>query len=174
MKVKGPNITLRDMEKSDIANKVKWFNDPVVNKTLLMDGPLDLQKSFEWFDKSRSDRSRSDFVIETNDGLPLGNISLVHISEIHKTAEIYIVIGQKEYWGKGIMLEAERLIIEWAFNSLKLEKIRADAVANNIASIITMKKLGFQIEGTLRKERYQNGRRIDVLRLGLLKEDFKK
>jgi diamine N-acetyltransferase len=161
------------MEKADVAHKVKWFNDPDVNKTLFVDEKLELDKSIEWFERTRNDASRRDFIIETSEGKPIGIIALVHISDVHRTAEIYIVIGEKDYWGKGVMLEAESLLIDWAFNSLKLEKIWADAVENNIASIITMKKLGFQIEGTLRKERFLRGRRIDVIRLGLLKEEFK-
>jgi len=44
------------------------------------------------------------------------------------------------------MLEAEGLLIEWGFNFLKFEKIWADAMVNNIASIITMKKLGFKLK----------------------------
>lgn len=121
----------------------------------------------------RKAHNRRYFVIETREGKPIGIIALVHINTVHGTAEIYIVISQKEFWGKGVMLEAESLLIDWAFNFLKLEKIWADAVENNIASIITMKKLSFQIEGMLRKERFLRGRRIDVIRLGLLKEEFK-
>jgi len=173
MRIQGQKVTLRDMEKADVAHKVKWFNDPDVNKTLLVEEKLELDKSLEWFERTRNDASRRDFVIETREGKPIGIIALVHISDVHRTAEIYIVIGEKDYWGKGVMLEAERLLIGWAFNSLKLEKIWADAVENNIASIITMKKLGFQIEGTLRRERFLRGRRIDVIKLGLLKEEFK-
>ena len=161
------------MERADVENKVKWFNDPDINKTLLMEEKLDLDKSLEWFERTRNDSSRRDFAIESRQGRPIGIISLVHISDVNRTAEIYIVIGEKDYWGKGVMLEAECLLIDWAFNSLKLEKIWADAVVNNTASIITMKKIGFQIEGTLRKERFLRGQRIDVIRLGLLKEEFK-
>ena len=161
------------MEKGDVALKVKWFNDPEVNKTLLVEEKLEMDKSLEWFERTRNDNSRRDFTIQTAEGGPIGIIALVHISDVHKTAEIYIVIGEKDFWGKGVMLEAESLLINWAFKSLNLEKIWADAVEDNIASIITMKKLGFQIEGTLRKERFLRGRRIDVIRLGLLKEDFK-
>lgn len=173
MRIQGQKVVLRDMEEGDVALKVKWFNDPDVNKTLLVEEKLELDKSLEWFGLTRNEGSRRDFTIETAEGRPIGIIALVHISDVHKTAEIYIVIGEKDCWGKGIMLEAESLLIDWAFNSLKLEKIWADAVEDNIASIITMKKLGFQIEGTLRKERFLRGRRIDVIRLGLLREDFK-
>jgi RimJ/RimL family protein N-acetyltransferase len=173
MRIEGQKIMLRDMEKRDVALKVKWFNDPDVNKTLLVEEKLELDKSIEWFERTRNDASRRDFVIETAEGKPIGIIALVHISDAHKTAEIYIVIGEKDYWGKGVMLEAESLLIGWAFNFLKLEKIWADVYPNNIASIVTMKKLGFQIEGTLRREKKIRGLRIDVIRVGLLREEFK-
>ena len=172
MKIQGQTITLREMERSDVVNKVNWFNDPEVNKLLLLNEKLDIPKSLEWFENSRSDQSRRDFVIETIDGTPIGNISLVHINDVHKTAEIYIVIGRKEFWGKGIMLEAEGLLIEWAFDFLKFEKIWADAMVNNIASIITMKKLGFKLEAALLKERFVREQWIDIFRFGLLKEEF--
>ena len=160
------------MEKEDVPHKVKWFNDPDVNKTLFVDDKLDLDKSIEWFERTKDDDSRRDFIIENAQAEPIGVVSLVHINKVHATAEIYIVIGEKDHWGKGVMLEAESLIIGWAFQTLKLEKIYADSFASNIASIITMKKIGFKIEGTLRKERLQQGRRVDIIRLGLLKEEF--
>ncbi len=173
MRIQGPKIALRDMGKADVANKVKWFNDPDVNKTLFIEEKLELDKSLEWFERTKNDASRRDFVIETAEGKPIGVISLVHISDAHKSSEIYIAVGEKDYWGKGVMLEAEWLLIDWAFNSLKLEKIWAESFINNIASIITMKKLGFQLEGTLREEKRFRGQRMDILRFGLLKQDFK-
>jgi len=100
MKIQGQTITLREMERSDVVNKVNWFNDPEVNRLLLLNEKLDIPKSLEWFENSRSDPSRRDFVIEALDGAPIGNISLVHINDVHKTAEIYIVIGRKDFWGK--------------------------------------------------------------------------
>ena len=45
--------------------------------------------------------------------------------------------------------------------------------SNNVASIITMKKIGFKIEGTLREEKYMNGKYIDIVRVGLLRDEFK-
>ena len=104
---------------------------------------------------------------------PVGLISLVNIDVAQKTAEIVIVIGDNNYWGKSVMLHAESLLIQWAFESLRLEKIWAQTRPENIASLITMKKLGFKIEGTLRQEKIIAGRRIDIVHLGLLPKEFK-
>jgi RimJ/RimL family protein N-acetyltransferase len=169
----GDHIVLRPLNKADIENRVRWFNDPDVRKTLIISERFELEKTIRWFEKIQTDDSRVELIIETPQKTAVGVIGLASISRTHRTAEIYLVIGQKEFWGKGVMLEAECLLIDWAFNSLGLEKIWGETRTDNIASVITMKKLGFQIEGTLRCEKIVDDRRIDVLRLGLLKNDFK-
>ncbi|MGD1041776.1 MAG: GNAT family protein [Sedimentisphaerales bacterium] len=171
--ITGDHIVLRPLNKADIENRVRWFNDPDVRKTLIISDRFELDKTIRWFDKTQHDNSRVEFAIETTEKIPVGVIGLAGIDSTHRTAEIYIVIGQKEFWGKGVMLEAECLLIDWAFKSLGLEKIWAQTRPDNIASLITMKKIGFQIEGTLRNEKIVNGQRTTVLHLGLLREDFK-
>lgn len=171
--IAGDRIVLRPLNKADIENRVRWFNDSDVRKTLILSERFELEKTIRWFEKLQADNSRAEFVIETPQKTTVGIIGLAGIDSTHRTAEIYLVIGQKEFWGKGIMLEAECLLIDWAFNSLGLEKIWAEARPENIASVITMKKIGFHIEGTLRSEKVIDGKRVDILRLGLLKNDFK-
>ncbi len=169
----GDKVRLRPMEESVLALKVQWYNDPEIRKTLILDEKLELERTRRWFERIRRDPARLDLVIETPEGVPIGLIGLLNIDLNHKTAEIIVVIGEKDCWGKGIMYEAESLLIEWAFNMFGLEKIWALARTENLASLITMKKLGFQIEGTLRQEVLLNDGRIDVLRLGLVKNEFK-
>jgi RimJ/RimL family protein N-acetyltransferase len=171
--IKSDVTVLRPLGRADIENRVRWFNDADVRKTLIISERYELEKTIRWFEKMQADDCRAEFVIETAEKIPVGIVGLAGIDSTHRTAEIYIVIGQKEFWGKGVMLEAERLLIDWAFNSLGLEKIWAQTRPDNIASLITMKKIGFQIEGTLRNEKIVNGQRTTVLHLGLLREDFK-
>jgi RimJ/RimL family protein N-acetyltransferase len=172
-KITGDHIILRPLEKADLENRVRWFNDPDVRRTLVLTERFELEKTIRWFERVQADDSRVEFVIETPQKTAIGVIGLRGIDTVHQTAEIYIIIGQKEFWGKGVMFEAECLLIDWAFNCLGLEKIWADALTDNIASIITMKKIGFQIEGTLRCEKVVDRRRVDIIRAGLLKDEFK-
>jgi RimJ/RimL family protein N-acetyltransferase len=172
-KITGDHVVLRPLIKADIENRVKWFNDPDVRKSLIVSEQFELEKTIRWFEKIQANDSRVEFVIETSQKKTVGVVGLAGIDSTHRTAEIYIVIGEKEFWGKSVMLEAECLLIDWAFNSLDLEKIWAESRPENIASLITMKKIGFQVEGTLRNEKIVNGQRTTVLRLGLLREDFK-
>jgi len=132
-----------------------------------------LDKTLQWFETIKDSDSRLDLMIQADITEPVGLISLVNIDVAQKTAEIVIVIGDNNYWGKSVMLHAESLLIQWAFESLRLEKIWAQTRPENIASLITMKKLGFKIEGTLRQEKIIAGRRIDIVHLGLLPKEFK-
>ena len=172
MKLTGKTINLRRLEKADLVLKIRWYNDPQVNQFLLLDERLVLDKTLKWFDTISQDQSRADLIIENSDSKPIGITGLVNIDNVNRTAESIIVIGETDYWGQGVMVEALELLLTWSFGKLNLDKIWAIALPTNIASIITMKKLGYQIEGTLREEKYVNGKRIDILLLGLLRKDF--
>jgi RimJ/RimL family protein N-acetyltransferase len=169
----GFGLCLRSMTESDLGLKVAWFNDPQIRQSLIIDEILEPEKTLHWFRAVKDSPTRLDLMIEAGLSGPVGLISLVNMELKHQTAEIVLVIGKTEFWGKGVMLHAESLLIGWAFSTLKIEKIWAQTRPENIASLITMKKLGFQIEGTLRKEKLIGGRRIDIVQLGLLPKEFK-
>jgi len=173
MEIVGTTIRLRPLEKRDIELKVRWYNDPAVNKTLILNEELELEKSQEWFDKAVQDDSRRDLVIETKDGKPIGLTGLREIDQLHGTAECFCVIGDKSFWGKGIGTQVHSMLINWAFDELNLHKIWAVVYTNNAAVLRLVEKLGFEIEGTLREEKYIGGKRIDLLRIGVLRNEFK-
>ncbi len=173
MEIVGATIRLRPLEKRDIELKVKWYNDPQVNKTLILNEELELAKSLEWFDKAVCNDSRRDFIIETKDGEAVGLIGLLRIDRLHGTAECFCVIGRKEFWGKGIGTQAHSLLIQWAFDELNLHKIWAVVYTNNAAVLKIIEKLGFKVEGTLREEKYIGGKRINLFRIGVLRNEFK-
>lgn len=172
MRIVGNRVVLREATRDDMANKVRWFNDPKVSKTLLLEENLDLEKTLEWFDRHKEDNSRHDLVIETKEAEPIGITGLLHIDPVHKTAECFCVIGEKAYWGKGLGTEVHAALIDWGFKHLGLHKIWADIRAENIAIIKVIERLGFKIEGTLREEKCIGQKRIDVVRIGLLRDEF--
>jgi ribosomal-protein-alanine N-acetyltransferase len=172
MKIEGRGVVLRDVQKADMEYKVRWFNDLQVNRTLLLEDNLDLEETLKWFDEHGDDDSRREFIIESKQGKQIGITGLVHINYKHGTAECYCVIGEKTYWGKGIGTEVHTLLIDWGFKNLGLHKIWADIRAENVAIIKVIEKLGFKVEGTLREEKYIKCKRIDVVRIGLLRDEF--
>ncbi len=169
---RGTKIQLRNIEKSDLTLKIKWYNDPEVNKTLVLPELLELQKTYEWFDRLQKDNRRQEWVIETHEGKPLGIIGIKKLNRQNRSGHLYIVIGEKDYWGKGIGFEAEVLAIHYCFKHFNLHKVTGTALPNNPGSIAVTRKVGFHHEGTLRDDYYAHGRYYDVHIYSLLYDEF--
>ncbi len=173
----GERLYLRSLEESDIGEEyLGWLNDVEVTRYLetgnFPSTPHTILKYVEHFQNSTTDLLFA--IIDRETEQHIGNVTLNRISWIHRTADTGLMIGRKEFWGRGYAFEAWHLLVEYAFQRLGLRKIIAGAVADNIASIVTLEKLGFKIEGTFRKEYLVDGEYQDAVRLGLLREDFYK
>ena len=70
----------------------------------------------------------------------IGNIELNEIDNQKLTANITYVIGEREYWGKGIASYSINQILEKAKKEFALKKICAGCASKNIASIKVLKK----------------------------------
>ena len=152
--------------------KVKWYNDPKVRKTLVIDEVFELEKTVAWFKGLAANDLRIDFIIESLEGDPIGITGLIDIDRKNKTAQCYCVIGEKDHWGKGLGTEIHSVLFQWGFETFDIEKIWAHIRTNNPAIFRVVEKLGFQIEGTLRQDTIVDGQRIDLYHIGLLRDEF--
>lgn len=149
-------ISLRRFERRDIPRKVEWINDPANNRYLHYDLPLTVEKTERWFDSHRGDTTRYDAVIEA-DGVPVGLIGLLSIDRKNAKAEYYIVIGDSAYKGKGVAKEASRLILRYAFDDLKLNRVYLYTETGNLTSQKLYETVGFEKEGVLRQDVFSRG-----------------
>jgi RimJ/RimL family protein N-acetyltransferase len=78
----------------------------------------------------------------------------------------------RPYWGQGIMTDAVRVYVRYAFTELNLLKLTAHVFAGNLASARVLEKNSFKLEGKLRQHFLKDGRLLDALSYGLLKEDW--
>jgi RimJ/RimL family protein N-acetyltransferase len=78
----------------------------------------------------------------------------------------------EDYWGRGIMTEAVRLGVAYAFNTFDIHRIQAWAYAWNPASRRVLEKAGFTLEGCARKEVFKDGAFVDRWLFGLLREEW--
>ncbi|MCS6802858.1 MAG: GNAT family protein [Chloroflexota bacterium] len=174
--LRGERIYLRPLEVTDAtAEYVRWLNDPEVTRYLEAGKyPATRESVRDYIRSFQGSRTSLAFaIIDRATGRHIGNVTLNHIDPIHRTADTGIMIGCKEFWGRGIAYEAWSLLIRYAFDRLNLRKIVAGAVVENRASIRTLEKLGFRIEGTFREEKWVDGRYVDTVRLGLFREEFR-
>jgi len=79
----------------------------------------------------------------------------------------------RAHWGKGIMPEAIRAIIEFGFQRMGLKRIEADASADNARSVRVLEKLGFQREGVQHEQFYEESESGDLILFSLLRRDYR-
>ncbi len=171
----GRKLYLCCLEASEVGEEyVRWLNDYEVTRYMASGRfPSTLASVREYIERFQGSSTDIIFaIIDQKTEKHVGNVTLNSINWIHRTADTGLMLGQKEFWGKGYAFEAWRLLIEYAFQRLGLRKIVAGAVAENVASIVVLTKLGFKVEGTLRQEFFLDGEYRDGVRLGLLREEY--
>jgi RimJ/RimL family protein N-acetyltransferase len=177
--LKGKSVQLRPIQKTDIAYFLVWLNDPDVTQYLVMHLPLTEIAEQKYLDDLAINRAATDavFVIEAIEGekkIVIGNLGLHHINGKDQSAALGIVIGDKQYWGKGCGSEAVKLIIRYGFEQLNLHRIASSAWAFNERSIKMHLRAGFKEEGRRKEAVFKNGAFHDEVEFGLLRENWKK
>lgn len=86
-------------------------------------------------------------------------------------AEIMCMLA-RACWRQGIMTEASRAVIRYAFCEMGLNRIQSRIYSENIASLRLHQKLGFRVIGVIPEFGYYRGAYWDRVELSLLKSEF--
>lgn len=164
-------VSIRKFEAYDIPNKVRWINDPRNNVFLHYDLPLEIPKTKIWFENNKNRTDRYDAVIEA-DGKPVGLIGLLSIDHKNKKAEYYVTIGERDYLGKGVARRASKLLLEYAFSGLGLNRVYLYVETENTSAVRSYEGIGFKREGVLKNDLFSKGRYVDRYVYGMIKKDF--
>ncbi|MFI6982818.1 GNAT family N-acetyltransferase [Embleya sp. NPDC050154] len=76
-------------------------------------------------------------------------------------------------WGHGYATEAAHALLQWAFDTLDLNRVQAETDTRNVASARVLEKIGFVREGTLREECIVNGEVSDTWVFGLIRREWR-
>ena len=99
----------------------------------------------------------------------VGGIGVFRKDNVHRlTAEMGYYVAE-EYWGKGVMTEAIKLICSFIFNNTDIVRIFAVPYSSNFASCRVLEKNGFVCEGILRKNAIKNDQIVDMKMYALIK-----
>lgn len=106
-----------------------------------------------------------------SDGAFVGWCGLSGWNPEYRSASLGYVLGDA-MWGHGYATEAAHALLRWAFDTLDLNRVQAEADTRNEASARVLEKLGFVREGTLREDCVVNGVVSDSWVYGLLKREW--
>jgi RimJ/RimL family protein N-acetyltransferase len=102
----------------------------------------------------------------------IGDIGLEPVKNSHGDAFVGIGIGERACWGKGYGSDAMRVILRYAFTELNLHRVTLDVFEYNPRAIRSYEKVGFKHEGRARGVLHRDGRRWDLIFMGILREEW--
>ncbi len=171
--LEGNSICLRPLMETDVlGNYSFWLNDAeIVQYNSHGRFPMTIPMLKAFVESSQQSRSAIILaIVDKESGMHIGNISLQAINWVDRNAEIAFLLGEKSFWGKGVMLEAGNLIIKHGFNTLNLHRIYCGTSSENLGMQKLAKKLGMNEEGIRKEAIYNNGVYHDIMEYGILKK----
>ena len=164
-------MIIRRLEKGDLETRVEWMNNPLIYSSMHFEVPILMERTLQWYESNLTNDKRFDVtVLEDGEIVAFGGFTSIN-REIGK-AETYLFASPFQLH-KGIGTRAKKLICEFGFKDLGLNKIYFITNEDNYASIRVNEKCGFKLEGRLRKEYLtKDGEFKDRLYFGLLKEEW--
>ena len=104
----------------------------------------------------------------------LGFTNLKQIAWTHGEACLGINISEQADRGKGYGTDTLHVLLRYAFAELNLYRVSLEVFADNVRAIRSYEKAGFVVEGRLRQAVHRDGRRGDVICMGVLREEWEK
>ncbi|QTD40607.1 GNAT family N-acetyltransferase [Sporosarcina sp. Te-1] len=151
--IQTERLVLRKMKVSDSACLFDIWSDPDVTKFMNINSFTDENQAIEMIeilDKlSLENKAIRYSIIELESNSIIGSCGYNSLDFSNAKAEIGYDIS-KNYWGKGYATEAVRSLVDYAFNTLKFNRIEAKVQPENKNSIKVLQKLNFTFEGTMR------------------------
>lgn len=165
-KIEGEKLFLKEIEISDISDSfMAWFDDEELMKFYTNSKKkitrVSLLASIE---QGKKKGDVFTFGIYFKETLKLiGTVKLGPINKAHKTSDLVTLIGDREYLGKGLSVEAIRLGNKLAFNQFDLRKLYGGMYVSNIPSIKAYTRADWLIEGRLLGQFLVDGKNEDRL-----------
>lgn len=154
-------MEIRALERTDLKN-IHIINNKAETMRLWFEEPYEsLDELTSLYDKHIHDNEERRFVIDI-EGQFAGIVELMAIDYIHRTCEIQIVI-MSQFSGQGYAQKALKKGVDYAFNTLNMHKVYLWVDVDNAPAVHIYKKLGFEIEGTIKEQFFAGGDRKSVV-----------
>lgn len=172
--LKGQKTTIRPIEDDDLDTMYQWYNDQEVNLWSSGAWPINTllnkdQLAAKFLDGS-PDTYR--YVILDENELLIGTVGFREVNVPSRSVTLFIIIGNKTYWGKGYGTDALIAFSRFLFTQWNFHRISLDTWDENNRAIRVYEKIGFRIEGRQREARFVLGNYHDAILMGLLREEF--
>ena len=161
--------SIRPISLADAELVLAWRNQEAVRINMYNHQIISLETHMKWFHSMLQNETCHYFIYEKNQ-LPLGVLAISDIDKNNHKASWAFYSG--DVTARGIGSEMEQLALDYAFNTLHLNKLCCEVLEFNQSVINFHRKFGFQIEGIRRKDYLRDGKFYDIYQLALLKDEY--
>ena len=160
---------IRPIQRSDAELILEWRNTDAVRLNMYNHEVIDIESHLRWFDSMLEDNSCQYFIYE-RDEQPYGVLSFSEIDIKNKRAFWAFYSGDTSV--RGVGSEMEKLALDYAFNTLGLNKLCCEVLEFNTSVIDFHRKFGFKIEGVKRQDYLRDEKFYDIYQLAIFKKDY--
>ena len=171
--MKSENYIIRSMRQSDLTERYQsWFKDPEVMEYFGADVNQTVDQMRQFL-KSFDNKYRYNLGIFCKESGNIIGYFYVYPDFHRRVARTAVLIGDRDYWGKGVVIETRSVVFDFLFGVLGMERIWAWVDKRNIPAIFNYKAQGFQKEGMLRGHGVgRDGKRTDNYVFGLMRDEW--
>ena len=171
--ITGEKIYLRPIELEDAEFISQGENDERVRDALFLAFPANPSQLRARIESYINDPNQLVFMIVTKENdVTVGQTAFFRIDYVSRAAVFYLAILDTKFWGGGFGGEATKLMVDYAFQTLNLNRIQLHVNADNTPAIKIYQRVGFKKEGVLRQAMFKNNRYFDFWVMGILREDW--
>jgi RimJ/RimL family protein N-acetyltransferase len=168
----GEHVCLGPVLASDRAPLFAWFNDAGQARMHGSYRPMDETGFEQWFAGAGRDPARVVFSIRQKSDLRLlGCVEISEINSVARTANVGVTIGAEADRDHGFGHEAIELAIGYSWRDLNLQRLSLAVVGDNPRAVRAYERVGFELEGTMRRAAYIGGAFQDITIMGLLRSE---
>lgn len=171
----GPNLTLRELKLSDAPALMATLNVEEVARFVSTPprSVAGFERFIQWTLRARAQGRYACFaVVPTGMSSPIGIFQVRQLEASFSTAEWGFALGSA-YWGRGYFVEAARLVLDFAFDTIGVERMEARAATPNGRGNGALRKLGAVWEGVLRRSFNKDGGRMDQMLWSILSDEWR-
>jgi len=155
-----PRLLLRKLRQEDAEDMFDYASDPEVAKEVTWDAHRSPGDSLGFINFNLGKYGRGEvadwgLVLKEN-GKLIGTMGFVWWKPDHAKAELGYAMSRK-YWGRGLMTEAVKAVMDFGFRFMKLNRLEARCNDTNPGSERVMVKCGMKYEGLLRQAMWEKG-----------------
>lgn len=160
---------LRSIADEELELMRTWRNEPAVRTNMYTQHEISREEHLSWWSRTQTRTDQKYFMYEMA-GMPIGIAAFTCI-DIHSQNSAWAFYASPSA-PKGTGSKMEFLMLDHAFDELRLHKLYCEVLAFNTLVIKLHHKFGFSTEGVFRQQYQLDGNFVDIYRLGILATEW--